>query len=128
MKNNLIIGARILLGLMMIIFGANKILGFIEVPPPAGEAAQAFMGAMFTSYLAKLVAFTQVAGGVLLLIPRTAFLGLILLLPIMVNIVAYHFAHDLPGNGLWLLPTILTVIIIWGFASKFPTLLNKPSV
>lgn len=124
MKKNILTGARILLGLMMIIFGANKVLGFIDVPPPAGAAAQAFMGAMFSSYLAKLVAVTQVIGGGLLPVSRTAFLGLLMLFPVIVNIIVYHFAHDLPGNGLWLMPTLLTAIIAWGYTSKFNALLT----
>jgi len=116
-----------LLALMMIVFGANKFLGFIEMPPPEGELAQRFMGAMFTTYLFKIVGLTQISGGVLLLIPKTAFIGLLFMLPIVVNIVGFHLFHDMPGNGMWLFIILLTAIITFGFKDQFSNLIVKPS-
>lgn len=94
-----------LLAAMMIIFGLNKFIGFIAVELPADSTAQAFMGAMFTSYLYAVVGLTEIIGGALLAIPRLRFVGWLLLLPIVFNIVAFHLAHDFIGNGIWLAPT-----------------------
>lgn len=102
---------KILLAIMMIVFGLNKFLGFLETPPPEGPEAQAFLGAMFTSYLGKLVAVIEVVGGLLLLIPRTTFIGLLILAPVILNIIIFHFAHDFVGNGIWIVTTLLFVAI-----------------
>lgn len=87
-----------LVAILMIVFGLNKLLGFLETPPPEGLEAQVFLGAMFTSYLGKLVAVFEVAGGILLLIPRTSFIALLILAPVVLNIAVFHFAHDFVGK------------------------------
>lgn len=104
------------LALLMTIFGLNKFLGFIPVEPPADPTAQQFMGAMFSTYLFKVVALAEIIGGILLIIPATRFIGWLLLLPVIFNIVAFHVAHDFVGNGIWLLPTLLFLAI--GFTHK----------
>ena len=110
MKNTVQNIAIWILAILMVIFGLNKFFGFIPVEPPADATAQNFMGAMFTSYLYVIVALAEVAGGIMLLIPKTRFMGWLLLLPIIFNIVVFHIAHDFIGNGIWLLPTVLYIL------------------
>lgn len=105
MKNLLNTISAIALGLPMIIFGLNKFLFFANVAPPTDKTAQMFLGAMFTSYLAKLVGITEIIAGGLVLFPKTRVLGWLLFLPIMTNIILFHFAHDMPGNLIWLFST-----------------------
>ncbi len=116
--------AKLLLGVPLIFFGLNKFFGFVGVTPPNDPTAQAFLGAMFTSYLFKFVAASEVVGGVLLLIPRTAFLGALILTPVVANIAIFHLAHDLPGNGIWLLPTITLIIVLQFFKTNIRTLIS----
>lgn len=99
-----------LLGVLMIIFGLNKFLGFIPVEPPANETAQKFLGTMFTSYLFVVVALSEMLGGALLFLSKTRKWGMLILAPVVFNIVAFHIAHDFIGNGIWLLPTILVFV------------------
>ena len=115
------------LGFLMVVFGANKFLGFIPVEPPADPTAQAFMGAMFSSYLFAVVAVAEIVGGVLLFVPRLRFVGWLILLPVVVNIVAFHAAHDFIGNGIWLVPTVLFVAIAVGGRERFGALV-QPTV
>lgn len=98
-----------LLGVLMILFGLNKFLGFIVVEPPTDPSAQAFLGIMFSTYLYKVVAVAEIAGGILLLVPKLRLLGWLILSPVIFNIVAFHLAHDFIGNGIWLLPTLLFI-------------------
>jgi len=112
------------LAILMLIFGLNKFFGFIPVEPPTDPTAQQFMGAMFTSYLFVVVALAEIIGGFLLMVPKTRFIGWLVLLPIIFNIVAFHIAHDFIGNGIWLLPTTIFIGIGYFYKSKFQTLLN----
>jgi putative oxidoreductase len=105
--------ANVLLALPLIVFGLNKFIGFAQMPPPAGAEAQTFLGAMFSTYLAPLVGFAEIVGGVLLLINRTSFVGWLLLTPVVVNIAAFHIAHDMPGNGIWLVTTALYAYVTY---------------
>ena len=114
---------KVILGTLMVIFGLNKFLGFIAVNPPDDATAQSFLGSMFTSYLYVVVAFAEIVGGILLFVPRYAFLGSMLLMPVIFNIVAFHLAHDLPGNGIWIVPTVLYAAVLYFFQSKLKTLL-----
>lgn len=116
---------NVLFGVAMIVFGLNKFFGFIAVDPPADEMAQTFLGTMFTSYLVKLVALAEIIGGALLLIPRTAFLGSMILLPVTVNIVAFHLFHDLPGNGLWVITTMLHIGVLFFQKEKLARLFEN---
>lgn len=115
--------AAIALGVPMVIFGANKFLLFANVPPPTDPAAQMFLGAMFTSYLAKLVGFFEILGGGLTLLPSTRKLGWLTLAPIMVNIVVFHFAHDMPGNLIWLFSTVAFVLVTYNERSQLKSIL-----
>ena len=112
------------LALAMVVFGLNKFFGFIPVEPPTDPIAQKFMGAMFSTYLFKVVALAEIIGGILLVIPKTKFIGWLILLPVIFNIVAFHIAHDFVGNGIWLAPTILFFIIGYYGREKLKSLLN----
>jgi putative oxidoreductase len=118
------LSTRILLALPMIIFGLNKFFWFAPVPPPAGQSARDFLTTMFSSYLGSAVGATEVIGGLLLLFPRTAFVGLLLLAPIIFNIAVFHFAYDFIGNGIWLLPTILYVVVAYFYREKYQSLIK----
>lgn len=88
--------ARVLLGLMFVVFGSNAFLHFLPMPQIAGHAGE-FIGSMYvTGYLKSIAAF-QVVGGALLLLGRYVPLGLILLGPVIVNIVLFHVFMDRSG-------------------------------
>jgi putative oxidoreductase len=70
--------ARILLGLIFVVFGLNGFLNFLHAPMPAGQAGQ-YMGVMFGSFYMHFVFLVQVVGGVLLLSGQFIPLALVLL-------------------------------------------------
>jgi uncharacterized membrane protein YphA (DoxX/SURF4 family) len=113
---------RWLLGLSLIVFGLNKFLGFASVPPPAGEAAITFLTTMFTTYLYVLVGGTQIVGGIMLLVNRTAFVGFLLLTPVVANIVIFHFTHAMPGNGLWGFILVVYLVTAYSFLGRIKSL------
>jgi putative oxidoreductase len=99
--------ARYLLGLIFLIFGANKFHMFIPIPPATGAAAQ-FMGTMFTTHMMLVVAALEVIGALLLLIGRYVPLGLVLLGPIVINIVLFHAFMEPSG-----VPFALVLAVLW---------------
>jgi putative oxidoreductase len=60
----------------------------------------------------------------LLIVPRTRFIGLLLLLPIMANIIVFHFAHDNPGNGIWIIVALIAGVVCYSQKNNFKSLLN----
>jgi putative oxidoreductase len=101
--------ARILLGLIFVVFGLNGFLNFINTGPmPSGLAGQ-FIGALALSHYFWVVAALQVAGGALLLVNRYVPLALVLLGPVIVNIILYHVFLNATGA-----PLAIVVVILWG--------------
>src|ERR1700737_1818931 len=99
--------ARLLLGLIFLIFGLDGFFSSIPNPPPTGVAGQ-FFGAIFASHYCVVIFGVQVIGGLLLLINRFVPLALVLLGPVIVNI---FFVHALMApSGL---PLALLVVILW---------------
>src|SRR4030095_15775989 len=78
--------ARVLLGLVFVVFGSNIFLHFIPMPPPHPGLLGDFSKALFLSHYLHVVAVFQIVGGLLLLIGRFVPLGLALLAPVIVNI------------------------------------------
>jgi putative oxidoreductase len=90
---------RILLGLMVLIFGLNKFLQFMPMPPMPEEAAE-FMGALVKSgYLMQAVAIVEIVTGIMLLINRFQALALVILFPVLLNAFWFHLFLDPAGIG-----------------------------
>jgi uncharacterized membrane protein YphA (DoxX/SURF4 family) len=110
--------ARLLLGLIFLVFGLNGFLQFLNMPMPTGLAGQ-FMGALFLSHYLWVIAGLQVIGGVLLLVGRFVPLALVLLGPVIVNILLYHFLLNPAGIGLALVVTVLWFIVFYAHRQYF---------
>ena len=119
--------ARVLLGLGFTIFGLNGFLNFIPPPKdPMPEEAAAFAGAMMkTGYMFKLVAGTQLIAGVLLLVNLFVPLALVLLMPILVNIIAFHlFLAPAPGAfAPGIVCMLLELYLAWVYRKAYRPLL-----
>ncbi len=84
--------ASILLGGAFIVFGLNFFLQFMDIDGPAeGSNAAAFIGVLYTTGYLGFVKFLEVIGGVLVILPKTRNLGLLILGPIIINIIAYYY-------------------------------------
>jgi hypothetical protein len=104
--------ARILLGLVFLVFGLNGFLHFIPMGPlPSGPGGQ-FLGALIASHYVQVVAAIQVAGAILMLVNRYVPLGLVLLGPVILNIFFFHLLMAPKG-----LPLALVVVILWGIVA-----------
>jgi putative oxidoreductase len=110
--------ARILLGLLFLVFGLNGFLHFIPMPPPSGLAAQ-YMGVLSVSHYMVLVFLVQVIGGALLLANRFVPLALILLGPVLVNILLFHSLMAPAGLPLALFATVLWSILFYSVRRAF---------
>jgi uncharacterized membrane protein YphA (DoxX/SURF4 family) len=124
MKTKVIHAARILLGLIFVVFGLNGFFHFIPQPPMSGPPAD-FAGAMIaTGYLFQLLKGTEVIAGALLLSGRLVPLALTVLAPVVVNIVAFHLFLAPSGLPLPLVIVALGVFLAWSYRSAFAGVLR----
>src|SRR5882672_7591430 len=111
--------ARLLLGLIFVVFGLNGFLNFINMGPlPSGLAGQ-FIGALAQSHYFQFVAAIQVVGGALLLVNRFVPLALLLLGPVIVNIISYHVFLNPSGAVPAAVVTVLWLIVFYGNRQHF---------
>src|SRR5215467_7050343 len=116
--------ARILLGLVFVVFGSNIFLHFIPMPPPPPTLAGDFTKALFLSHYLHVVAGFQIVGGLLLLIGRFVPLGLVLLAPVIVNIDLVHRLLDPSGLPMATIVSILLVLLLWRYRDAFAGILR----
>ena len=115
--------ARILLGLIFVVFGVNAFLHFLPMPPMQGLSAQ-FMGALFQSHYLYAIKCFEISGGLLLLLGRYIPLGLTLLGPVIVNILFFHIFLDNSGLPLALIVSALALFLLVRYRSAFAGLLK----
>jgi putative oxidoreductase len=103
--------ARLLLGLIFLVFGLNGFLNFMPGSLPSGPAGQ-FLSLLAQSHYDLVVSALQLVGGGLLLVNRYVPLALVLLGPVIVNIVLFHLLMAPSG-----LPLAIPVVILWGIVA-----------
>jgi len=85
--------ARILLGLIYVVFGLNFFLHFIPMPAPTKDAAGAFEGGLFgAGYFFPFMKVIEILSGAFLLINRYTPLFTLIVFPITLNIFLFHAA------------------------------------
>ena len=128
MKDKLPTIAAGLLGLAFVVFGANHFLKFISMgdPPPEGSPILMFFGA-FSSGWMDFIKVLEIAGGILVAIPKTRNFGLLILGPIVINILAFNLFLT-NGAGLLQPPVIavsvLSAYLLWSERERFAKLLR----
>lgn len=111
-------GARIILGLMFLVFGLNGFLQFLPMPAPTGLAAE-YVGILAKTNYMALVFLLQAVGGVLLLANRFVPLALTLLGPVIVNILQFHFLIEPAGTGMAIFVTLLWLVVFYAVRKAF---------
>jgi putative oxidoreductase len=116
-----------LLGLIFIAFSLIVLLNLVPMPLLAeGTPAALFMGAFGPTGYFTFVKVFELIGGCLVAVPRTRNFGLLVLGPIVVNILAFHFLI-MKGQGLFGPPIIVGVLaafLLWTGRRAFFVLTN----
>ena len=127
MKDKIALVSGGLLGLIFVVFGLNYFLKFLPNPPmEEGSPSAVFMGVFFTTGYLGFVKVLEIIGGILVAIPKTRNVGLLILGPIVVNILAYN-VFIAPGG--WTQPpvilvTLLSAVLLGLGLDRFKQLLN----
>jgi putative oxidoreductase len=110
--------ARVLLGLVFLFFGLNNLFHFLPNPPIPGDAGT-ISTIMFTHGWITFHGLLYVIAGILLLVGRYVPVALVILGPILVNILLFHFtlmpAGFLPG----VVCAVLEIFLIYAYWPAF---------
>jgi putative oxidoreductase len=128
MKKYLPIIAGILLGLCFLAASIPVLFNLITMPTlPEGTPAAHFMAAFVPTGYVKFVKMFEFTGGLIVMIPRLRNLGLLLLGPVIVNIIAFHTLIDDPKelvNPMLDIIIVCALFLLWDARKKFSGLLN----
>lgn len=116
--------ARVLLGLVFVVFAANYFVPFLPAQPKPPAAAQQFLDALVSSKLLTLVKAVELIAGLALLANRLVPLALAVLAPIVVGIVFVHVDLAPAGMPLALVVLALELVLAWQYRAAFAPMLR----
>ena len=131
MKSWIGLMARVIVGAIFMVFGANGIsalffgYAFIEMPPPEeGSFVAQYFNVLAGSYLLKTIKIIEVLGAFMLLSGIFLPLGAVLLAPIVVNIFLFHLTLE-PGEIAMAIVLVLGEgLIAWAYWDYFKSLFH----
>lgn len=122
--------AGILLGLLFIMSASVVLFKLAQIPEsPEGSPVAAFMAAFGPTGYMTFVKVLELLGGIVVAIPRTRNVGLLILGPIIVNILAFHIfvAKDGILNPMLLGISALALFLLWSERKSWLALVLRPN-
>ena len=119
---------RILLGILLIVFGSNKFLNFLPMQEATGAGSDFLHSLDATGYIFPFVGVLEVFIGIMLLLKKWVPFVIILLAPIAINIVLFHLFLDIPGVGAALLLVVLNGMLLYKYWKLYVPLFGTYTV
>ena len=122
MKNKILLVLGILLGLLMLNAGLDKLFHFMP-PPKPGQMSQAGLDLIDNFkqalWLMPLIGITEIIGGILFMIPKTRALGAIVILPVTVGILLTNILQVPSTLIIALIVLAINIYIIYDNREKY---------
>jgi putative oxidoreductase len=122
--------ARILLGLIFVVFGLNFFLHFYMPVVKMSPEATAFSGGLFGSgYFFPYMKVIEIVSGLFLLLNRYTAFFLLTLLPISLNVFLFHTILAPAGAPVGITVLVLNVFLCIGYFKYYKSVFTaKPTV
>lgn len=122
MNSKVFMVLRILLGIILLVFGLNKFLNYLPQPEMSADAG-AFFGAIISTKTFMLVGIVEVLAGLSFVLNKYGALMAVILMSISVNIMLFHLSLNPEGIAPGALVFVLNIILIYGYKDKYKDLL-----
>ena len=122
MNSKVFMVLRILLGVILLVFGLNKFLHFLPMPEMSADAG-AFFAAIVSTKTFVLVGLVEVVSGLSFIFNKYGALMAIILMSVSVNIILFHLFLNPEGIAPGTLVLILNAIMLYGYKDKYKDLL-----
>lgn len=110
--------ARLLFGLVFLVFGANHVVPFMPMPPMAGDAGT-WSTIMFTHKYFAVIGLIEVISGLLLLVGRYVPLALTLAGPVVANIFLFAVLIQHSNPAIALVMVVLEAFLLFAYRLSF---------
>jgi len=126
MKNAIVV-SRVLLGLPFLIFGLNYFWRFMDEPQLTGPAGAYLTALGDAVYVWPVLKSFEIVIGFLLIIGQFVPLALVMVTPILINILGFHFIMDnrSPGMVIALVMTALYLYLVVMHLPRFTQLMER---
>lgn len=114
---------RIIFGVLITIFGANKFLNFMPTPETMPDAVMNYMTALMSTKTLELVGAVEVIAGLSFIFNKYGALMALILMSVSINAVLFHAflgPSDIMGA---LILLILNVVMLYAYKDKYKDLL-----
>jgi hypothetical protein len=115
--------ARILLGLVFVVFSLNYFVPFLPQPKDIPAGAMAFGGAFMAAGYLTLIKVVELVAGLALLANRFTTLALALLAPIIVGIFYFHARLEPSGLPIAVAILALELFLAWSYRAAYRPML-----
>jgi len=116
--------ARLLLGLIFVVFGSNAFFHFMPMPPPPPGLVGEFLHVFFASGWVCVIGGLQTLCGLLLIIGCFVPLALTILAGIIFNILVFHALLAPQGFPPAIVVTVLELFLLWRYRAAFAGILQ----
>jgi len=123
MNSKVLMVLRIILGLMLLVFGLNKFFHFLPDPEGMSADAGAYFGALISTKTMVMVAVVEVVAGLAFLLNKYGALMALILMSISINAVLFHATLDSANIAPALVLLVLNIIVLYGYKDKYKSLL-----
>ncbi|MEN3322837.1 DoxX family membrane protein [Mariniflexile soesokkakense] len=116
---------RIIFGVLITIFGANKFFNFMPAPEELPEDVMNYMMALMTTKTLYLVGAVEVIAGLSFIFNKYGALMAIILMSVSINAVLFHIflgPADIMGA---LILLILNIVMLYAYRDKYKDLLAE---
>lgn len=119
--------SRYLLGVIYFVFGLNGFLQFLPMPPLPEPAMNFLGGLMGSGYFFPFLKGAEVLMAVLLLSGFAVPFAMVVLAPITINILLFHFVltPGLQNSALPIVMVVLSLLAAYNYQDRFAPLFKK---
>ena len=114
---------RIIFGVLLIVFGANKFLNFMPAPEEMPEPIINYMTALMSTKTIELVGIVEIVAGLAFIFNKYGGLLAIILMSVSVNAVLFHAflgPADIIGAVILL---VLNIVMLFGYKNQYKAML-----
>jgi putative oxidoreductase len=122
--------ARILLGLIFVVFGFNYFHDFLKIPmPPMSKTASGFEFGLYNSgYFFQYMKVLEIVSGLFLLVNRYTALFILVLAPIVLNIFLFHTILVPSGMPLGSVILLLELFLIYAYRKYYASVFTATPI
>ncbi|UBZ15122.1 DoxX family membrane protein [Flagellimonas marinaquae] len=124
MNSKIFMVVRILLGLFVIIFGANKLYPFLPAPEEMPEGMMAYFTGLTMSKTLILVGLVEVLAGISFILNKYGALMAIILMSVSVCAVLLHLTMAMESIAPALALLILNIVVLVGYKDRYKDILR----